>query len=222
MPCVKKQGEANRPDGNTTGRARDIDKVHTTNEIATIINEMGDISENIKETEFDNPLSIGGSIIFGRTGGVMLAALRWAYHIITGSYLGVVEFKDVEGYIGVKSATVVIKNKSSSELITLRVAVVVGLGDAKKIVKEVLSGIIKYDFIEIMGCMPYGCIGGGGQPPVGKNKHILEERKVALNNLENMNLVNDNNYIDNLYKDFLGEPGGPLAHKLLHTHGNHE
>ena len=231
MPCVRKQGEADRPEGDTTGRSRDVDLVITTNELALEIKEFINFNNikftNIHETEFDNPLgfSTGGAVIFGRTGGVMVAALRYVYNKFTGETLDKIEFHNEEDYNNIKSANIIIKRENDTP-IELNVAIVVGLGDAKKIVKDILAGTCKkkFHFIEIMACAPLGCVSGGGQPPVGKDKKILENRKDALNKLDDNAVeksAQENIYIEELYKDYLGEPGGHIAHKLLHKNDNH-
>ena len=223
MPCVRKQMEADREEGDTTGRGRDVDLVLTTNELVELLMEQGVILPQLEETAFDDPLGTGtgGAIIFGRTGGVMLAALRFAYQTVTGEPLGDVPFAPAEGFSNVKEATVVMVPKDGGDPVELRVAVVLGLGDAKKYVKALGDGTVSHHFVEVMACVPMGCVGSSGQPSVGKDKGLLEKRKAALNAFDEASATkaaHENRSVERLYEQYLGEPMGELAHKLLHTH----
>lgn len=222
MPCVRKQSEADRLEGDTTGFGPDVDVVVTTNELAKSLKEMDIvIDDTIHETEFDKPFGTGtgSSLLFGRTGGVMVAALRYVYKIITGDELKDVKFVEKEG---IKTADICMKPKDGGDNIIVKIAIIVGLGDVKKFIKNVLSGdkdANSYHFIEIMACAPLGCVGGGGQPPIGKNKILLENRKNMLNNIDTDTVTKDaseNIDIDHLYNDFLQKPCGQISHHLLH------
>ena len=231
MPCVKKQSEADRIQyKNEETGVRHVDLVITTSELGSIIKQDGVIPNYHIETEFDNPMGIasGGGAIFGRTGGVMLAALRFVHQLLTFQPLPPIELKPMETISGVQEACVTLTpvegntaNLPPNIPITIKIAIVVGLGDAKKFIKKVQSGEIDHQFVEVMACAPAGCIWGGGQPPVGKNKLLIEQRKSAINNIDtNAEFVssNENPYIKKLYADYIGEPCGKTAKKLLHDH----
>lgn len=124
-----------------------------------------------------------------------------------------IHWSQVNDMPGVKEATVCITPE-----MTLRVAVVVGLADAKKYANAFKQNKVRHDFVEVMGCFPAGCISGGGQPPVGKNKDIIETRRNALDAFDDKLGAHDNPWIEKLYKEHLGEPMGDRAHELLHVH----
>jgi NADH-quinone oxidoreductase subunit G len=171
----------------------------------------------IFQTDFENPLGFGtgGGAIFGRSGGVMLAALRFAYERLTGQQLMHLEFRQNDIIPSVKEVTIAINDTE------LKVAIVLGLADAKKYVKAMKEGHVFHHFVEVMGCVPGGCISGGGQPPIGKNRDIIDIRKNALNNIdENADLkaAQQNPYVKQLYDEYLDEPMSAKAYELLHTH----
>ncbi|MBM3420818.1 MAG: ferredoxin, partial [Bacteroidetes bacterium] len=169
--------------------------------------------------------STGAAVIFGATGGVMEAALRTAYEIVTGRE---VPFKNlnitpVRGLEGVKEASVKIEGCTGDwkflEGAVLKVAIANGLTNANKVMKSIRDGKASYHFVEIMAC-PGGCIGGGGQP-IPTNQEIRQKRVDAIySEDEHMTLrkSHENPEVVAIYKDFLGKPNSHKAHELLHTH----
>ena len=162
--------------------------------------------------------STGAGVIFGATGGVMEAALRTVYEIVTGKTLEKVDFESVRGIEGIKEATVDLNGTK------VRVAVANGTGNAAKLLDSVKSGEKQYEFIEIMGC-PGGCVTAGGHPIIPAKKLMKinpkELRAKALYDEDKempLRKSHENPSIQKLYKEFLGEPNSHLAHKLLHTH----
>jgi iron-only hydrogenase group A len=227
MPCVRKQGEADRPMfGDDT--MRDVDLVITTNELISLFKGDDIDLPNCLESEFDQPLGTGtgGATIFGKSGGVMIAALRFAYQTLTGKPLTEVNFTPVEGFQDIVEAAFDITPVKDNPIglpsspITLKIAVIHGLGGAKKFVKAVLDGKVDHKFIEIMAC-PSGCINGGGQPSVGKNKELVGQRREALTAFDDKadkKSSEENEDAQRLYEKHLGKPGEDKAHHLFHTH----
>ncbi|MDE7100931.1 MAG: [FeFe] hydrogenase, group A, partial [Anaeroplasmataceae bacterium] len=159
MPCIAKKYEKERPDNQVDG-IQDVDVVLTTRELAKLIRRAGITWKKLPNEEFDHDLIgeyTGAGVIFGVTGGVMEAAVRTAYHILTGDELEPVEFLPVRGLNGIKEAELEINHQK------YHIAVASGMKNAKVILEKIRSGECKYDFIEIMGC-PGGCVNGGGQP----------------------------------------------------------
>jgi NADP-reducing hydrogenase subunit HndD len=226
MPCTAKKYEADRPEMRASGY-KDVDYVLTTRELAIMVKQAGIDFRNLEPTHHDSIMgeSTGAAAIFGATGGVMEAALRTAYEIVTGRD---VPFKNlnivpVRGMQGVKEATIKIENCLDDwkflEGAELKVAIAHGLTNANKVVKLVSQGKAPYHFIEIMAC-PGGCIGGGGQP-IPTSMEIRQNRiKAIYSEDENMPLrkSHENPEIISLYKEFLGKPNSHAAHELLHTH----
>lgn len=215
MPCLAKKYEAARPEFVRNG-VRDVDYVLSTRELASMIKEAGVMFNALKDEEYDNPLgeSTGAAVIFGASGGVLEAALRTANDILSGKDIKEIDFVDIRGLEGIKEATVKVGGMD------LRVAVCSGLGNARKLLTKIRKGEADYHAIEIMAC-PGGCINGGGQPYTGSNISILEKRKNAVYQVDKVMPIrksHQNPSIAKLYKDYLGEPGSQLAHKLLHTH----
>ena len=166
----------------------------------------------------------GAGVIFGVTGGVMEAALRTVYHVLTGDEYGKIEFTEVRGFDGIKEASLEINGTH------INVAVAHGMKNARVLLDEIRAGKSKYQFIEVMGC-PGGCIAGGGQPFVkpcflpDEDIDILdtykEKRANALYSEDERQTVrqsHNNTQVQQLYRDFLGEPNSHKAHELLHTH----
>lgn len=214
MPCTAKKYEARRPEMQSSGYP-DIDVVLTTREVGRMLRQAGINFTALPARDYDDPLGIstGAGVIFGATGGVMEAALRTAYELVTGQDLPSLEFKDVRGLQGVKEAAVEVGS------LTVKVAVAHGLGNARSLMEAVKSGAADYHFIEIM-CCPGGCIGGGGQP-IPTNMEIRAERIKAIytaDELMAMRKSHLNPAVQQLYKEFLGEPLGHKSHELLHTH----
>ncbi|MCU0366233.1 MAG: iron hydrogenase small subunit [Bacteroidales bacterium] len=203
MPCTAKKFEADRPEMRSSGY-KDIDYVLTTRELAVMT---------------------GAAVIFGATGGVMEAALRTAYEIITGRSVPFtnLEIVPVRGMEGVKEATIKIEGTKEDwkflEGVELKVAIAHGLVNANKLVKAVSTGKASYHFIEIMAC-PGGCLGGGGQP-IPTNLEIRKKRMEAIYSEDTHMAIrksHENPEVVAIYKEFLEEPNGHKSHKLLHTH----
>ena len=218
MPCTAKKFEAKRPELGRGGN-RDVDAVVTTRELARMIKEAGIDFVNLPDEDFDELLgeSTGAGVIFGATGGVMEAALRTAYELITGTELKDVNFTAVRGVEGIKEATVQVGD------LAVNVAVAHSTGEAAKLLDAVRCGEKSYHFIEIMGC-PGGCVNGGGQPIVSASVRsftdIRTERAKALYREDAEKAIrksHENPQIKKIYEDYLGEPNSHKAHKLLHT-----
>lgn len=226
MPCTAKKFECNRDEMVDSG-VQDVDYVLTTRELGKMIKQAGIDFANLPDEEMDAPLGIstGAADIFANTGGVMEAALRTAYEIVTGKDLPFdkLHVTPVQGLEGVKEAELTIKEALPDwkflEGVTLKVAVAHGLGNANKVIEAILSGEKEYHFVEIMTC-PGGCIGGGGQPRLTTD----EVRKARIQAIykedegRELRKSHENPSIVQLYKDFLGEPLGEKSHHLLHTH----
>ena len=218
MPCTAKKFEIARDDQDAAGLP-DVDISITTRELARMIKRARIDFVNLPDEKFDSVLgeSTGAADIFGATGGVMEAALRTVYEIVTGKELTNVDFEAVRGIEGVKEATIDLDGK------TVNVAVAHGTANAKKVLEAVKSGEKKYDFIEVM-CCPGGCVTGGGQPIVpAKELQYIDLKTVRAKALYNedggkkLRKSHLNPEIDMIYKEFLGEPGGHKSHELLHT-----
>ena len=230
MPCVAKKYENKRPQNSVDGLA-DVDVVLTTRELAKLIRRAGITWKKLSDEEFDNDLLgeyTGAGVIFGATGGVMEAALRTAYHIITGKELEPVDLEPVRGLKGIKEASLEIAGKKYN------VCVASSMKNAKIILDDIKAGKSKYHFIEIMGC-PGGCINGGGQPFVKEiflpnedddimETYIAKRAKVLYDEDKNKPIRRShlNKDVQTLYKTYLKEPGSPKAHKLLHTSYNNK
>ena len=213
MPCTAKKFEAKRPELGRDGY-RDVDAVLTVQELARMIRNAGIEFANLPSSDFDNPFGLGSGAgeIFGATGGVMEAALRTVYEIVTGNTLVNLDFVSVRGFDGIKAATVTVG------AIDVKVAVAHGLGNARVLMEAIRAGEADYHFIEIMAC-PGGCIGGGGNSI--KNWAKMADRLDAVYRTDRalpLRKSHENQAVDNLYKEYLGEPNGHLSHELLHTH----
>lgn len=214
MPCTAKKAEAARMELNKDGIS-DVDYVLTTRELARMFMEASIDFKKLPDDEFDSLLgeSTGAAAIFGTTGGVIEAATRTAYEMITGEELKDVEFKQFRGLEGIREAKVKIGD------LELNIGIAHGLGNARKLLEDIRDGKSKFHAIEIMAC-PGGCIGGGGQPYHHGHTDILLKRQKALYDLDASlprRKSHENEMLIKLYKDFLGEPGGHIAHELLHT-----
>ncbi len=215
MPCTAKKYEAGLSVMNQAGSGQDVDLVLTTRELCAMVKEEGVQVERLQEEDWDTPLGIstGAGVIFGATGGVMEAALRSAYALVTGKNPEPTAFTEVRGLDGWKEAKFVLPGK------TLRVAVAHGLGNARKLIEAVKQGQAEYDFIEIMAC-PGGCAGGGGQPISVDDEERAGERAQILYGLDekaDLRFSHENPAVQDIYQEFLGEPGSEVAHRLLHT-----
>ncbi len=214
MPCTAKKFEAGRGE---MGRAdlADVDVVLTTRELARIIKMKGIDLHALEPEGADTPFgerSTAGKL-FGATGGVMEAALRSAHFLVTGKELENLKVQPVRGLTGVKEADVTVGGTS------LKVAVVSGLANARKILDEVRAGKSPYHFVEVMTC-PGGCIAGGGQP-IGADLEAIKARMQALYKIdreEGLRTSHANPAVQRLYQEFLGKPLGHKSHELLHTH----
>ena len=225
MPCTAKKAEKEREQLKTNGLF-DVDAVLTTRELAKLIRRSGINFNKLPDEEFDYDLVgdyTGAGVIFGATGGVMEAALRTAYHALTGKEHEAIKFEAVRGMDGIKEASIDVNGT------VLNVAVAHGMKNAKILLDEIKEGKSKYTFIEIMGC-PGGCVAGGGQPYVkpqflpNEGLDILDtfraKRAAALYSEDEGRPIrqsHNNEQIKALYKEFLGEPNSHKAHELLHT-----
>lgn len=211
MPCSAKKYENIRDE-----MEFNLDCVITTRELAEFIKGSGIDFNNLEDEQWDNDLLgeySGAGVIFGASGGVMEAALRTAYHTLTGKDYEEVIFPQVRAESGIKEATIEIDG------IKLNVAVASSMHYAKPLLEDIKKGTSKYHFIEIMGC-PSGCINGGGQPFVKNDPDYINKRRKALYNEDERNKIRfsyKNPDIIKLYEDYLGKPCGEKSHHLLHT-----
>jgi len=226
MPCTAKKFEVTRPEMKASG-FRDVDAVLTTRELARMIKEAGINFRKLDDTKFDDPLgySTGAADIFGVTGGVMEAALRTVYEIVTGRELPFqkLHVKPIIGLDKIKEAEIEIAETKNEygflEGVKLRIAVTSGLSGARTLMDQIVAGKSPYHFIEIMGC-PGGCISGGGQPRPTNNE-VRKKRLAAIYKEDEgkpKRKSHENPYVLELYKEFLKEPLGHKSHELLHTH----
>ena len=226
MPCTAKKYEKDRKEMEVDG-IRDVDAVLTTRELAKLIKRSGINFNKLPDEEFDQDIMgeyTGAGVIFGTTGGVMEAALRTAYYVLTGKEHEAIKFEAVRGMKGLKEASLEIAGKE------LKVAIASGMKNAKVLLDQIREGNSPYTFIEIMGC-PGGCINGGGQPFVkpmflpNEDTNILdtykELRAQALYSEDERQALrqsHNNTQIKALYDNYLGKPNSHKAHELLHTH----
>ncbi len=215
MPCLAKKYECQRDEFKTNGDP-DVNYSISTRELAHLIKQANMDFVGLEEQDFDNPLgeSTGAAVIFGATGGVIEAATRTAYEVQTGKKLEKVDFQELRGMEGIRSATV------DFDGLDINIGIAHGLGNARKLLEEVQSGKSNYHAIEVMAC-PGGCIGGGGQPLHHGDSEILKKRAEALYREDAGKPIrksHENPYIVKLYEDFLGKPMSEKAHHLLHTH----
>jgi iron-only hydrogenase group A len=217
MPCTAKKFEAQRPEMNASG-FRDVDVVLTTRELGRMLRQAGvDFKRLPAEAAYDSLMGqyTGAATIFGATGGVMEAALRTVYAVVTGQNLPSLDITPVRGLEGVKEAALTI-----GPLGEVKVAVAHGLANARKVLDVVQGGKSPWAFIEIM-CCPGGCVGGGGQPlKVSNEKRMLRADALYRDDREVQALrqSHENPAITEIYEKFLGEPLGHRSHSLLHTH----
>ncbi len=219
MPCTAKKCENHRNEDMYSSGQQDVDVTLTTRELARMIKQAGIDLANLPEEEADSPMGpyAGAGVIFGATGGVMEAALRSAYFLITNEDLKDVNFTGVRGISGIKEARVHIKGTE------VRVAVAHQMGNIATVLEEVRKAKLEgkdppWHFIEVMACRG-GCIGGGGQP-YGATDSVRQQRMAGLYSDDERSTYrtsHHNPHITAIYKDFLGEPNGHKAHQLLHT-----
>ncbi len=217
MPCLAKKAEAALEPLRDACGDPDVDVVLTTRELIRMVRADKIILEDLPEEEFDSPLgtSTGAAVVFGATGGVMDAALRSAYFLITGRNPNADTFRAVRGmdHDGWKEAAFNIPGAG-----VVRVAVVSSLGRTRKLMEALRKGEVQYDFVEVMAC-PGGCAGGGGQP-IMDGVELAEYRGGALWDMdknEKVRFSHENTDIQTLYRDYLEKPCGERAHHLLHT-----
>ncbi len=218
IPCTAKKFEVGRPDQSAAG-VPDVDYAITTREVGRMIQKAGINFRALADAAFDDPFAIGSGAgaIFGATGGVMEAALRYAAEVILGKKLEKVDFNEVRGVEGIKTASYKLGD------LTVNVAVASSTGMAKKLLQKVQNGELDVQFIEIMGC-PGGCVNGGGQPiqpaKVRMNMDLRAVRAAVLYNddaASELRKSQDNLAVQKLYDEFFGKPNSHKAHEILHT-----
>ena len=214
MPCLAKKYEADREEFSKDGNY-DTDIVITTRELARLIKYANINFHSLEDEDFDKPLgeSTGAGVIFGRTGGVIEAALRTAADWYTGKSLEKIDYKEVRGLEGVRSADVKVGD------LDLKIGIAHGLGEARKLLNEIRAGKSQYHAIEIMACKG-GCIGGGGQPYHHGDTEILKKRISVINSEDTSKTLrksHENPYIKRLYEAYFDKPMSHNAHELLHT-----
>ncbi len=219
MPCVAKKFESSRPEMEVNS-LRDVDAVISTRELAKMIKQSGILFNKLPDEKFDSPFeeASGAGVIFGATGGVMEAALRTVVEVLEGKSLDKLEFDVVRGTEGIKEATLTVAGTE------VKVAVVSGLGNARKLLNDIRDGKANYHFVEIMAC-PGGCVTGGGQPIVDSQTRMdvdLKALRASALYTEDESLPirksHENPDIKLLYSEFLEKPGSHKSHELLHTH----
>jgi iron-only hydrogenase group A len=225
MPCTAKKFECRREEMDDSG-ARDVDYVLTTRELGRMIKEAGIDFMSLEDEKMDAPLGLssGAADIFANTGGVMEAALRTAYEIITGKPLPMenLHVKPVSGLEGIKEASITIEETLPDweflKGVEVNVAVSHGLANTRRLLESIKRGEKSYHFIEVMTC-PGGCIGGGGQPRL-TNDAVREKRMAAIYREDEgkaLRKSHENEAVQQLYREFLKEPLGEKSHHLLHT-----
>ena len=218
MPCIAKKFERQREEMKVNG-LWDVDSVITTRELARMIKQANIEFDKLEDETFDSPMgeATGAAAIFGVTGGVMEAALRSAYFLLKGENPPADAFRSVraEGFNanhGVQEADFQIDD------ITVRTAVVSGLGNTRALLNKIEKGEVHYDFVEVMAC-PGGCVGGGGQP-IHDGEELAFERGKNLYQLDesaNLRYSHENPDINLLYEEYFEKPNSHKAHMLLHT-----
>lgn len=212
MPCLAKKYEADRPE-----LGKDVDIVLSTRELAALIKQANIDFDTLPEENFDHPLgeSTGAAVIFGTTGGVIEAAVRTAYEKVTGNNLDKVEFEELRGFDGVRSATVKVGE------LDLHIGIAHGLGNARKLMEEIRAGNPRgFHAIEVMAC-PGGCVGGGGQPYHHGDVKVIQKRREAIFKEDIGKTVrksHENQAVIEMYDTYFGHPMSHKAHELLHTH----
>ena len=214
MPCLAKKQESTMELYHEEFAGRDVDLVLTTREIDRMIRADHIDATLLEEEEFDDPLKegTGAGVIFGATGGVMEAALRSAYYLVTGENPDADAFRDVRGMDGWKEATFDIAGTE------IKVAVVHGLGNTRKLIKAIKKGKVKYQFVEVMAC-PGGCVGGGGQP-IHDGEELAQVRGENLYFLDRnyeLRFSHENPSVLQAYEEYFEAPLSHKAHALLHT-----
>ena len=214
MPCTAKKDECTWDGMDSAGTGRDVDYVLTTRELARMIRAEAIDPSAVPESEFDSPLGeyTGAGVIFGATGGVMEAALRTAFKLVTGKNPGVDVFREVRGMNPWKEAEFNIGGA------VVHTAVVHGLGNVRKLIDAIRRGEVHYDFVEVMAC-PGGCVGGGGQP-IHDGQEYAERRAPVLYEIDQKKSIrfsHENPEIIHLYENYLEKPCSEKSHHLLHV-----
>ena len=214
MPCLAKKHEAAIPAMNDACGDPDVDAVLTTRELVRLLRSSQINPHSLKDEELDMPLGVGSGAgnIFGATGGVMEAALRTAYALVTGQNPDPDTFSAVRGQDGWKEKTFDLAGTP------VRVAVANGLGNANKLLTALAAGKAEYDFVEIMAC-PGGCVGGGGQP-MYDGASMAQSRAQTLYTQDKANTIrfsHENPSIKAIYADYLEQPLSEKSEHLLHT-----
>lgn len=215
MPCISKKSECALPTMTDACGDPDVDVVLTTREMTRLLRSDHILPQDLGEEPFDSPLGTGtgAAVVFGATGGVMDAALRSAYWLVTGSNPDPDAFRAVRGNQPWKEAVFTISGAGE-----VRVAVVSGLGNTRRLMEAVDAGTVQYDFVEVMAC-PGGCAGGGGQP-IHDGQELASARGDLLWELDAkapIRFSHENPDVLALYREFLEKPLGPKSHHLLHT-----
>jgi len=225
-PCKAKKFEITRPEMINDG-VPNVDAVLTTRELAKMIKNAGIDFTSLPEGLMDHPLGLssGAADIFGAPGGVMEAALRTVYELVTGRELPFdkLHVAPIQGLERIKTAELTIESAKAEwdflNGITVKVATTSGLKGASMLVEEIQRGESPYHFIEVMGC-PGGCISGGGQPRPTKDE-VRKKRIQAIyaeDEGKSLRKSHENPDICSLYEEYLGKPLGHISHELLHTH----
>ena len=214
MPCIAKKAECALPTMDSTGTGPDVDVVLNTREFVNYLRSLNIDIYSLPEDEFDSPCGegSGAGVIFGTTGGVMEAALRTCYNMATGENPEPDAFYGIRGMDGWREASIDIAGT------TVKVAVVSGLGNARRLIEAVRKKKVFYHFVEVMAC-PGGCVGGGGQP-IHDGREMAEIRSKNLYFLDSKNELrfsHENPEIKTVYDEYLEKPLSRMAHKLLHT-----
>lgn len=214
MPCTAKKDECTWDGMDSAGTERDVDYVLTTRELARMIRAEAIDPSAVPESEYDSPLGeyTGAGVIFGATGGVMEAALRTAFKLVTGKNPGVDVFHEVRGMKPWKEAEFNIGGA------VVHTAVVHGLGNVRKLISAIKRGEVHYDFVEVMAC-PGGCVGGGGQP-IHDGQEYAERRAPVLYQIDRKKSIrfsHENPEVIRLYENYLEKPCSEKAHHLLHV-----
>ena len=212
MPCTSKKYEKTRPEMN-----QEVDAVLTTRELAKMIKQAGLQFNELPEEDFDHPLgeSTGAATLFGVTGGVMEAALRTVYAVVTGSELkdDELELTAVRGLEGVREATIPVGD------LNVKIAIATGLGNARALLEKIKAGEADYHFVEVMTC-PGGCINGGGQPYTN-DPAFREKRAAGLYESDRSLPLRKSHLspaVQKAYEEYFGKPNSHKAHDILHTH----
>ena len=218
MPCIAKKYECSRPEMEVDG-IRDVDYVITTRELSRMIKQANIDFTQLDDSNFDDPMgeATGAGAIFGTTGGVMEAAIRTAVDTLENRSIDRIEYTEVRGEKEIKEATLNVAGKE------VKIAVVSGLANARKIMEQIRRGESPYHFVEIMAC-PGGCVMGGGQPikssSIRSTVDVRKLRASALYAIDEKSVIrksHESPVMKQLYAEFLEKPGSHLAHKYLHT-----